>query len=293
MIARVIVPKLRHALIGVAALAWIPDADAVAEDRDARARRWATTDLACAKPGAPVPSCGDQHAPARMSSGGDLVNGYVTRALAATAAARSSLPASAPGKRPSQKASGTLPAAPVKIDDYLPMAHALREAVGALGRNVGAEVTLAFVDRPITAADDGERLARVRAMPATFPFIALLPFSASLSGIYRSDGARFDHVLFHAIDPERLIAWNVVRPESAPERAGHAPARPSLGDLGAIPPLSGAPLGMKPPLWGVPAAGTERKFGEPDDGNVKKRRTIIYMEKGRTVVMTVEDPPSK
>ena len=116
-------------------------------------------------------------------------------------------------------------------------------------------------------------------MPATSAVVSLWTLSGALPGSYRSSGARFDHVLFHAIDPERLLAWNVVTPESVPEHVARAPVVRSPGDLGA--------------LWGVQSVGPERKPGEPNDKAVKNRRTIVYMQKGKTVVMTIEEPAGK
>jgi hypothetical protein len=283
------VPKLRSALLGLVALAWMTHAYAVPEDRDARASRWATTDLACAASSAPVPGCGGQGTQGRTASGEELTSGYVARAVAAAAAARfASAARAAPGNGSSQKRSTTPPRAPTKADDYLPIVHALRETIGALGSNADDEILLAFIARPAAAQTDGERPRPVRETSAAFPFVALSPFSASLSGIYQGDGARFDHVLFHAIDPARLLAWNVFTPESAPEPAPERAARLPGGLIPGGPMPS--ELGPNTALWGLPEAWPERKSGEPNDKAAKKKRVIVYMQKGRTVVMTLEDP---
>src|SRR6185369_5223229 len=109
-------------------------------------------------------------------------------------------------------------------------------------------------------------------------------------GIYQGEGARFDHVLFHAIDPARLLAWNVVTPESAPESAPERAARaPGLIPGGSRP----GELGATTALLASPEAWRERKPGEPNDKAAKQTRTIVYMQKGRTVVMTLQDPAGK
>ena len=72
MTARAMIPKLRSTLPGLVALVWVTHAYAVPEDRDARASRWATTDLACAASSAPVPGCGGQRTQVRAASGEEL-----------------------------------------------------------------------------------------------------------------------------------------------------------------------------------------------------------------------------
>jgi len=267
-----------RAMVLLLALAWILPAWAIPDDREARAPRWATADLACAASAGRVPGCSNKVSAIAPASGGELLRGYLRRAAAAGAPTRN---AGATGQAPAQGAHpAALPRAPAKADDLSPVVHALHEVTAAMGLDAGADVLLAFASRPVMETPDGERVEAAPRIAAGFPFDALLGWGASLSSAYRSAGARFDHVLFNAIDPPRLTAWNNVTPESVPERTA---ARPAIAGALTGPALESAYLLGK--------AGAAQ--GDAGAGPVKKKRTIIYMERGRTTVMTVQDPPPK
>jgi hypothetical protein len=115
------------------------------------------------------------------------------RALAVTAAAR---PVTTGGRRPkaifaeaSRRACRSAEGRRLPGDRPTHCARRLR-ALGYRGRGdlLGSSAALSWLRRRRTAPGVMLRGAR------NFPFRALLPFSASLSGIYRSEGARFDHV---------------------------------------------------------------------------------------------------
>jgi hypothetical protein len=268
-------------------LAWMSSAWALPDDRDARAPRWAAADLACATSDGTVPGCPGKANPASMlGTGGELLREYLKRRPGDAAAARQAPSSIAAGPARAESAQrSSLPPAPPQGDEVTPVIFALRELIAAIGVEPNADTLLAFAGRAAAGAPGGEGLERARKVAAAPSFGALFAWSQSLPAIYQSTGARFNHVLFNAIDARRLIAWNCVTPESAPERpAGGAPIVGSLDGIGPDPDWRYRRVG--------PQIGSE-----PDDAAdkppVKKRRVIVYMQSGRTTVMTVEDPPAK
>ena len=170
----------------------------------------------------------------------------------------------------------------MKADDLTPVIHGLREIIAAMGLDPRSDVLLAFASRPSDGASGGERGERAPALAAGFPFGVLLGWSASLSDIYQSTGARFDQVLFNAVDPQRLVAWNNVTPDSVPERS-----TAKAGTAGSLGPGIDAPY-----LLSGPAPG-DKKPGEKGDKAERRKRTIIYMQRDRTTVMTIDEPAKK
>jgi hypothetical protein len=270
MTARAMASRLRGAVF-LLAFVWVLPARALPDDREARAPRWAAADLACAASDALVPGCRDKaYNAVELGNSGELLRGYLRRAAQGARQTPSST-ASAQARPTAQ--TGAL----AKDDDLTLVIHALCEVVAAMGLDARADILLAFASRPVAGAPAGDHLDR--AQLAGFPFGVLLGWSTTLSGIYQSAGARFDQVLFNTIDPQRLVAWNSITPESARESATVRAPTGSLGGPGI----------ESPYLWGRAAADLAAKAGEPGEKAARKKRTIIYMERGRTTVMTVDD----
>ena len=252
--------RLRIVLFLPLAIAWALPVAAMPDDPDARAPRSAAADLACAASEGGVPGCPPKaHSIAVAGSSGEYLRGYLRRAAAGADAAR--------------------PRAPAIANDVDPIIHALREVTAAMGPDAGADVLIAFGSRPVREKPDRNPGKEPGTQAAGFPFGSLYDWSAPLSDIYRSAGARFDRALFNVVDPQRLIAWNTVTPQSVPEVPMARGDRPGL--LG--PALS----------YSRADASPENAPGDPAPRPVKQKRAIVYMERGRTTVMVVEDKEPK
>ena len=276
--------KHRQVMFALLALAWTLPVRALPSDPDARAPVWATADLACAAAAAPMPACRDKaNAVAVSGNGGELLRGYLRRAIAGAARPLPTPTSAGAGHVTAKGANRTAASnAAEKADALSPVTRGLREVIAAMGLYEGAEVLLALAGGRAPMASPGiDRLAQSKEMAAGFPFDTLSGWSEPLSGIHKSAGAHFDQVLFSAIDPQRQIAWNAVRPESAPDRATAQAAAPGSLNEALAGALAG-PGGKLPDLARM-----------PDGKPVPKRRTIIYMRRGRTDVMTIQEPQSK